>query len=79
MVCEWKLLVSFNTNNRVGKEEVARVFVAIEISVSVRNALAVIQQRFQKSNARVSWVHPQNIHLSLAFLGDICAEVFSCE
>jgi 2'-5' RNA ligase len=48
-----------------------RAFVAVEIGEEVRARLAETQTRLKKSGARVSWVLPQNMHLSLAFLGDV--------
>lgn len=52
-------------------EDVVRSFVAIEISESVREALKALQQDLKKAGARVGWVAPENIHLTLVFLGDV--------
>lgn len=48
-----------------------RSFVALEINAEVRSALAQIQNELKKTGAHVSWVPAVNIHLSLAFLGDV--------
>jgi 2'-5' RNA ligase len=51
-----------------------RAFVAIEIGEDVRRRLAEAQDRLRRASAHVAWVPPQNIHVSLAFLGDIPRE-----
>ena len=51
-----------------------RAFVAMEISDEVRSALVRAQQELARSPAKVKWVAPQNIHLTLKFLGEIDAE-----
>ena len=52
-------------------DDVIRSFVAIEISDGVREALKALQQDLKKAGARVGWVAPENIHLTLVFLGDV--------
>jgi len=52
-------------------DEVLRAFIAVEIGEAVRTSLAALQQSLKKSHARVGWVAPENIHLTLVFLGDI--------
>ncbi len=52
-------------------EDVVRSFVALEISDGVREALKALQQDLKKAGARVGWVAPENIHLTLVFLGDV--------
>jgi len=58
-----------------------RTFVAIELEASVRQALAQVQttlrSRLEKSvgpDARIQWIKPASIHLTLKFLGDIPEE-----
>lgn len=48
-----------------------RAFLAAPISEAVRNALADIQQRLKQTGAAVGWVKPQNIHLTVLFLGAV--------
>jgi len=48
-----------------------RAFIAIGISDEVRGEIALVQNRLKKTGAHVSWVRPENIHLSVQFLGDI--------
>ena len=52
-------------------DEVLRAFIAVEISDEVRSGLASLQQSLKKAHARVGWVAPSNIHLTVVFLGDI--------
>jgi RNA 2',3'-cyclic 3'-phosphodiesterase len=48
-----------------------RAFVALAVSEGVRGRLVDVQRDLKRSGAHVAWVAPENIHLSLAFLGDI--------
>lgn len=52
-----------------------RMFIAIDINEEIRAALKNLQQQLQnKANIRkgdVKWVTPENIHLTLKFLGEI--------
>lgn len=48
-----------------------RLFIAIELSVQIQQALTeLIEQLKQKSGHLVKWVQPQQLHLTLKFLGD---------
>jgi len=53
-----------------------RSFVAVELPNKVSQALATIiaDLRSSISDSQVKWVKPQNIHLTLKFLGDISTE-----
>jgi len=48
-----------------------RAFIAIEVTDEVRGALAEAQQELSASPAKVKWVAPENIHLTLKFLGNV--------
>ena len=50
--------------------EKLRTFIAIVLSKQVEDSLANFQEVLKKSNADVKWVKPENIHLTLIFLGD---------
>ena len=52
-------------------EDAIRAFVAVEIPEQVRAELALVQEGLKRAGARVSWVKPANMHISLAFLGNI--------
>lgn len=49
----------------------ARIFIAIELSESIRQRLERIQSELKKIDADVKWVNPKTIHLTLKFLGDV--------
>ena len=52
-------------------DDVLRAFMALELNPDVRDRLARLQAEWKKAGARVSWVAPDNLHLTLVFLGDI--------
>jgi len=52
---------------------VLRAFIGVPISEDVRAALAQEQARLRPTGARVGWVAPENIHITLVFLGDVFA------
>ena len=55
-----------------------RVFIAIDIDEEIRAALGDLQQQLQSKadikKGDVKWVNPENIHLTLKFLGEIEGE-----
>lgn len=55
----------------MNNDDVIRSFIAIEIGDEVREGLKALQQVLKKSGARVGWIAPENIHLTLVFLGDV--------
>ncbi len=48
-----------------------RTFIAIEIPEEIKSALAALQNELRRTAAVVSWTKPENIHLTLKFLGEI--------
>ena len=48
-----------------------RTFIAIELPLDIKNALAKIQDKLKTTLPKISWVKPINLHLSLKFLGEI--------
>ena len=48
-----------------------RVFIAVELPDPIRRQLAQLQDELKSCQADVSWVQPQNLHLTLKFLGEI--------
>ncbi|MGA2774593.1 MAG: RNA 2',3'-cyclic phosphodiesterase [Candidatus Omnitrophota bacterium] len=48
-----------------------RAFIAIELPKEIKEALAGLEEQLKKTNADVKWVIPENLHLTLKFLGDI--------
>ncbi len=52
-------------------EWILRSFIAIELPETVKSALSELQGELKKCGADVRWVKPDNIHLTLKFLGDV--------
>ncbi len=48
-----------------------RSFIAIELPQNIKDYLSRLQTQLKNSQADVKWVEPQNIHLTLKFLGEI--------
>ena len=62
------------SNDKAGKNsqpDVIRTFICIDVSASIKARLAALQDELRKLDAQVSWVKPENIHLTLKFLGDV--------
>jgi 2'-5' RNA ligase len=66
--------------------ESVRIFIAIELPAELKKEITFVQQRLRPhfSRARVSWVKPDNIHLTLRFVGDVLSArigelIRSCE
>jgi 2'-5' RNA ligase len=51
-----------------------RTFIAVELDKPVKDALSRLQSELKKSEADVKWVFPENIHLTLKFLGEVKEE-----
>lgn len=47
------------------------MFIAVELPEIVKGALGDIQTALQKSGADAKWVSPENIHLTIKFLGSV--------
>ena len=50
--------------------ETFRAFIAIDLPESVKSFLSEAQEALKLYGFRVKWLRPQNIHLTLKFLGD---------
>jgi 2'-5' RNA ligase len=48
-----------------------RTFIAIELPEPILAAIAMLSDRLRASRARVTWVKPENMHLTLRFLGEV--------
>ena len=48
-----------------------RAFVAVELPEAAREEVERLQETLQRSGADVKWVEPENLHLTLKFLGEI--------
>lgn len=54
--------------------ETIRAFIAVDIGDGIRAQLDELQRKLKKVHANVRWVKPRNIHLTLAFLGELPVE-----
>jgi 2'-5' RNA ligase len=48
-----------------------RAFVALELSDEIRWRLSEAQDLLKRCSARMTWVEPQNIHITVKFLGEM--------
>ena len=48
-----------------------RTFIAIELNKEIKDSLTEIQKELESSQADIKWVKPENIHLTLKFLGEV--------
>ena len=51
-----------------------RLFVAVEITEEIRKKLAEFQAELKEVDADVGWVAPENLHITLKFIGSIDEE-----
>ena len=51
-----------------------RAFLALDIPTAVRDALAEVQRQLDAPDAKIRWVAPENLHVTLKFLGDVADE-----
>ncbi|OGX37594.1 MAG: 2'-5' RNA ligase [Omnitrophica WOR_2 bacterium RIFCSPHIGHO2_02_FULL_52_10] len=48
-----------------------RTFIAVPFSPTLRQVIVKVQAELKKLDMDVKWVEPENIHLTLQFLGDV--------
>jgi 2'-5' RNA ligase len=48
-----------------------RTFIAVDVGAEARKRAAALQQQLAKTGAEVKWVAPDQMHLTLLFLGDV--------
>ncbi|MGQ9707842.1 MAG: RNA 2',3'-cyclic phosphodiesterase [bacterium] len=55
-----------------GQRELMRSFVAIDISIEVKEQLSALLKHLDLNrNLNIKWVKPERMHLTLAFLGEV--------
>jgi 2'-5' RNA ligase len=48
-----------------------RTFIALDLGKPIRDRLVSLQETLARSGAEVKWVEPDNLHLTLLFLGEV--------
>lgn len=51
-----------------------RVFIALALEESLKEALAKVQAELKSLGEDIKWISPQNLHLTLKFLGEVPQE-----
>ncbi len=54
--------------------ETVRAFIAIDVGEKIRHSLRSLQSELKKATADIRWVNPDNMHLTLAFPGNVSAD-----
>lgn len=54
--------------------ETLRAFIAIEMPAHVKDVVRECQQALGRAGVHLRWVKPENVHLTLRFLGDISTD-----
>jgi len=52
---------------------VLRAFVAVELPAELLKSLAAVQTEMRRGGVRARWTRPENLHLTLKFIGDLPA------
>lgn len=60
-----------STRNESTRGVNVRIFIAIDIPNSIKAEIAKLQKELRSSHTSISWTRPQNLHLTLKFLGEI--------
>lgn len=48
-----------------------RTFIAIDPGKDIRNRLVALQEQLARTGTEVKWVEPENLHITLLFLGEV--------
>ena len=48
-----------------------RTFIAVDLDKAVRKRTIALQETLMKTGTEVKWVEPDNLHVSLLFLGEV--------
>lgn len=48
-----------------------RTFIAVDIDEGVRSRAAALQETLARAGVEVKWVEPENLHITLLFLGEV--------
>jgi 2'-5' RNA ligase len=48
-----------------------RTFIAVDLGKSIRDRAVALQETLARSGVEVKWVEPENLHVTLLFLGEV--------
>jgi 2'-5' RNA ligase len=48
-----------------------RTFIAVDVGKSIRDRLVNLQETLARAGTEVKWVEPENLHVTLLFLGEV--------
>jgi len=51
-----------------------RLFVALQLSAEVRETFAALLGKLRRTDSKPRWVHPENLHITLKFIGHVADE-----
>src|SRR6516165_7049502 len=51
-----------------------RTFIAIDLARPIRDRLIALQENLGRAGTEVKWVEPENLHVTLLFLGEVGME-----
>jgi RNA 2',3'-cyclic 3'-phosphodiesterase len=51
-----------------------RLFVALQLSTNVRETFAALLDKLRRADPKPRWVHPENLHITLKFIGHVADE-----
>ena len=61
--------------NSFSKDETMRLFVAVNFDEATKSRLLAIQDRIKAQSARGNFSRPENLHLTLVFIGEVAADL----
>lgn len=50
-----------------------RTFIAVDLGKTIRDRIITLQETLAKTGAEIKWVEPENLHITLLFLGEVDA------
>lgn len=48
-----------------------RLFIAIDLNQQIKDKIKILQENLAKINTDIRWVKPENIHITIKFLGEV--------
>src|SRR5436190_22217863 len=48
-----------------------RTFIAVDLGKTIRDRIIKLQEQLARTGTEVKWVEPENLHVTLLFLGEV--------